>query len=170
MAPAPATTSKRNKRVSFADPVATVLGEFPAVECEIHSTVKNQIDPILCSEHRLLCSDPMLDGFLLFGHEGTKAIKLDVNAGNELGSGTGLHVATGVATLTIPVSNHNSVILQQADRLNPVSEVPSYDNTIDLEVEFNSRGNECTVDSTHHVLSPGQLRNTLRVGLCATEL
>jgi hypothetical protein len=62
VAPAPAAPSKPTKRVSFADPVASVLGESPEVSCEnIQSPILMQCSPIKSPTRCLSSVDPVLD-------------------------------------------------------------------------------------------------------------
>ena len=66
VAPAPTAQSKTKKRVSFADPVASVLREPPEVACEnIKSPIILQDSIILSTSCCLPTVDPMLDEFML---------------------------------------------------------------------------------------------------------
>ncbi|XP_021301967.1 uncharacterized protein LOC110429769 [Sorghum bicolor] len=63
--PAPTVQSKTKKRVSFADPVASVLGEFPKVACENIKSPFVLQPPIIQSATCCLLADTMLDEFML---------------------------------------------------------------------------------------------------------
>jgi len=66
VAPAPTAQSKTKKRVSFPDPVASVLREPPEVACEnIKSPIILQDSIILSTSCCLPTVDPMLDEFIL---------------------------------------------------------------------------------------------------------
>jgi hypothetical protein len=151
VAPAPTAKSKSTKHVSFADPVASVLGDAPVAECEKHSPVKDiQADLLMRSGPLPLFADPMLDEFLIAGFEGPMGAKPADSINSKTGIRPGQYAMTGESklpsdgfdhTTTQPVSNPNSDLLQLEVRSMADTQIQLCDTcipTVDINLDVHS--------------------------------
>jgi hypothetical protein len=136
VAPEPTSLSKSNKRVSFAVPIASILGEPPTVECEIHNIAENIVASDSCFGIHMPFVDPMLDEFFLFDLKGAKENKMgNTNSGSRMDEGT-------VLQTTMTVSTHNASHYHQTESAGLMIELPSVTNSVELE------GGACSEDIT----------------------